>query len=226
MNVECWLGRWASAGRITLVIVLPATVTLLSACWEWDVAGPLIGVGAAGTGATIVAVEGAPSSRPSVSVESQRGDNSNPVVAHSANPQPLDAASGPVTAALPAFAPSTTPPRTVAAARHSRNSRLRQQRKSKTQDVARSGNARRPHRRVGPLVTGSKSSTTLATRSPNIAAAKGPPRPRLSHPRGSITRVIASTAKPQPSDHRSGPVTAALPDTAPPGELPATTIVQ
>ena len=75
MKAEWWLGRWAPTGRIALLILLPATVTLLSACWEWDVAGPLIGVGAVDTGVTIAAAKGAPSSRPSVSAESQGGDN-------------------------------------------------------------------------------------------------------------------------------------------------------
>ena len=75
MKAEWWLGRWAPTGRIALLILLPATVTLLSACWEWDAADPLIGVGAVDTGVTIAAAKGAPSSRPSVSAESQGGDN-------------------------------------------------------------------------------------------------------------------------------------------------------
>ncbi len=225
MKVEWWLGRWATAGRMAIVILLPATITLLSACWEWDVAGPLIGAGAVGTGVTIAAVEAAPSPRPGVSVESQSGDNSNPVVAHSANPQSLDHGSGLVAEAVPAFTPSTTLPPTIAAATDARNSRLRHQRQSKTQALKRSAKTRPPDRRAGPAVAASKSSTAPAALPPNIAVAKDPPSVRMSHKRGSTTQVFASSTKPQSSEHRSGPVTANLAETAPPGELPATTIV-
>ena len=226
MKVDGWMGRWATTGRMAIVILLPATVTLLSACWEWDVAGPLIGVGAVGTGVTIAAAKGAPSPRPSVSVESQSGDNSNPVVAHSAKPQSVDHGSGLVAKALPAFTPSTTPRPTSAAATDARNSRLRHQRQVRTQYVTRSANARPPDRRAGPVMTASKSSTAPATFSRKSAAAKGPPSAHMSHRRGSRTRVFASSAKQQPSDHRGGPATAALLPTGAPGELPPTTIVQ
>ena len=184
------VGAMGDHGPMAIAILLPATVALLSACWEWDVAGPLIGVGAVGTGATIAAAKGAPSPRRSVSVESQSGDNNNPVVAHSANPQSLNHRSGSVTEAWPAFTPSTTLPPTIAAARHSRNSRLRHQRQIKTQDVARSAKARPPGRRAGPVVTASKSSTAPATLPPNIAPAKDPPSAHMSHRRGSTTQVF------------------------------------
>lgn len=153
------------------------------------------------------------------------GDNSNPVVAHSANLQSLDHGRSPVTEGLPTFTPSTTPPPAIAAARNARNSRLRHQRRIKTQDVTRSANARPPGRRAGPVMTASKSLTAPATLSPNIATAKGPPSARMSHRRGRTSRAFVSSAKPQPSDHRSDSVTGALLDTGPPGELPATTLV-
>jgi len=226
MKVDGWMGQWAATGRLAMVILLPATVTLLSACWEWDVAGPLIGVGAVDTGVTIAAAaKGAPSSRPSVSVESQSGDNSNPVVAHSAKPQSVDHGSSLVAKALPAFTPSTILPPTIAAATDARSSRPRHLRQVRTRHVTRSANARPPDRRAGPVMMASKSSTAPATLSPKTAAAKGPPSAHLSHRRGSITRVLASSAKPQPSDHLNAPVAAALLFTGAPRELPATTIV-
>jgi len=200
------------------------TVSLLSACWEWEVAGPLIGVGAVGTGVTIAAARGAPSPGPNASEESQSGDNRNPVAAHSAGPQSLDHGSGPVTETLPAFATSPTLPPT-AAATDARNSHLRHQRETSARDDAHSATARHPDRRAGPVMTVSKSSTAPATLSPSVATTKGPPSARMSHVRVSTSRVLVSSAKPQPLDHRSGSVAAASPDTASPGELPTTTIV-
>jgi len=49
-----WL--WTLIGRIALLALVPALVTL-SGCWEWQVAGPLLGIGTVGTGVAIAEVE-------------------------------------------------------------------------------------------------------------------------------------------------------------------------
>ena len=204
------------------MIVLPAAVTLLSGCWELAV--PLIDVGTVGGGAAIAVVEGSDKQPPSTPLERQGGDASTEAAAHPAQPQPLDHESGPIATASPASTPASSLSLTVEPATDARDSHLRHQRQISTQDGARSANAPPPDRRAGPVMTASKLSTTPATLSPKIATAKGSPSAHMSHRRGSITRVFISSAKPQPSDHGIGPVTAALPDNAPPGELPTTIV--
>lgn len=223
MKVEWRLGRCATTGRLVIVILLSATIALFSGCWEWEVAGPLIGVGAVGTGVTIAAARGARSPRPSVPAENKSGDSSDPPVVHSANSQSLDHGNSLVTQAGPAFTPSTTLPPTIAAAGDERNSHLDHQDQISTQDLSRSSNAGPPDLPVGSFVTASKSSTAPSTL-PHTAIAKSPPGPRVNHGRGSINRILVSSAKPQPSDPENGPVAAALPGTAPPGELPTTIV--
>ncbi len=49
-----WL--WQFTGRIALLALLP-TVLTLSGCWDWAVAGPLLGVGTVGTGVAVAEVE-------------------------------------------------------------------------------------------------------------------------------------------------------------------------
>lgn len=164
------------------------------------------------------------SPRPSASVESQSGDDNNAVVAHSASLQSLDHGSGRVRDALPAFTPSATQPAPIAAATDTRNSHLSHQHQISARDDVRSANAP-SDLRAGPVVTASKSSTAPASRSPEVATTKDSPNAHMSGARGRTSRVLVSSAKPQPLDHWSGAVTAASPDTAPPGELPATRIV-
>ena len=101
---------WQKVGaRMALVLISLATFTLLGGCWE--VAGPLIGVGAAGGGAA-VAVRGVgtkPGSSPTA-IQQVGGASAVPV-ARSTEPQLLDLASEPVAAGLPTStrAASTSP---------------------------------------------------------------------------------------------------------------------
>jgi hypothetical protein len=53
VRLHVGLRRYATGGRIATALLLLPIPGLLSSCWEWEVAGPLLGVGATGAGVAV-----------------------------------------------------------------------------------------------------------------------------------------------------------------------------
>jgi hypothetical protein len=81
-----WL--WQFIGRIALPGLLPTLLTL-SGCWDWAVAGPLLGVGTVGTGVAVAEVEHHKKIQPPATQApaARQPENGSEAAANSDNPQ-------------------------------------------------------------------------------------------------------------------------------------------
>jgi hypothetical protein len=86
--MDGWL--WRLVRRIALTTLAPALLTL-SGCLDWQVAGPLLGVGAVGTGVAVAEVEHAkktPTQPPAAQAPATRQpENGSEAAARPDNPQ-------------------------------------------------------------------------------------------------------------------------------------------
>jgi len=159
MKVGKGLGWWATRGRMVVLVLLPVTIVLLNGCWEWEVAGPLIGVGATTAGgAAIATTNSVPSARTSEISAGQGGYNSNQPVAHVAQPQLLDHGTGSVATASPSSAPSATHSPTIAAAKDPPKVRRRHKPQTSTRAVAHAAKPQHRDHGSGPVTAASPAS--------------------------------------------------------------------
>ncbi len=74
-----WL--WTFIGPIALLTLVPAVLTL-SGCWEWQVAGPLIGVGTAGAGVAVASAEHAGNKEPVQTPTNEKQEDGSEATEH------------------------------------------------------------------------------------------------------------------------------------------------
>lgn len=198
---------WITTGGMPILIFLMATVALLNGCWE--VAGPLIGVGAAG-GVAIATKESTLSSSQSASIAGQSVDSSNQhPAARYAEPQPLDHGSGPVEDSA-AATPPARPPHMA---------------QSSALSVAHFAEPQPRNRGSRVVISASPASPSPATPPTAVVASKSRSRARQPHTYRGSTWAVARPAKPRVPDRGSGPVMIAYPSSTLPRDLSATTIV-
>ena len=222
MKLGGGLRRWLTTGGMAILIFLMVTVALLNGCWE--VAGPLIGVGAAG-GVAIATKESALSSSQSASIAGQSVDSSDQhPAARFAEPQPLDHGSGPVEDSAAATPPATLPEK-IAATESPSRARPLHTAQSSARSVAHFAEPQPRNRGSRVVMSASPASPSSATLPTAVVASKSRSRALQRHTYRGSTWAVARSGKPRVPDLGSGPVMIAYPSSTLPRDLSATTIV-